>query len=285
MSKSISKRTAIAAAALAGAALMVGTGGVQAAPFLQIMAQPGSEEVTGDPGGTNYNVGPGTLNGPGLPSAGGGWPNTTPKPAPNGNGFAADPSFPGVGMTGFHTSYLWLSEDANVTFQFMGKGNATQSNSFLVNGIELFRGNTTTACPMLGGLAPTCDKLTGGPLAQNQYTFFFDVADGGGYVPFQYIADIPGNRVTLSNDGSGNFDPHTANQPGYMLGVDPYQATGPYQTRGNVVYAGLSDRPAAGDHDFQDMGVRISVPEPGGVALVLAALLGLTITQRRGKRS
>ena len=63
-------------------------------------------------------------------------------------------------------------------------------------------------------------------------------------------------------------NPITGSYPGYMLAVDPYLATGLYQTQGKAVFAGLTDRPreyANGvllDHDYQDMGVRISVMHP-----------------------
>jgi hypothetical protein len=290
MTKSISRPRATAAAALAAAAWMA-AGAVQAAPYLEIVGADKQQEVTGDPGGTNYNVPAGTLNGPGLPTALGNWPDT----APNGNGFAQDSSFNNsVGISGYHTAYLFLSESANVTFQFMGKGDASQANTFLLDrnsdgdyadaGERMFLGGTTTACPMLGGKTPVCDQTAGGFAVQNQYTAFVNVAAGGDRIKFAYLT---GNGVLLENSGAGNGnpDPHTSQLPGYFLGMDPYLATAPYQTRGNAVYAGLTDLPDPGDHDFQDLGVRISVvPEPGSMALVLAACLGLAVSQRRNRR-
>jgi hypothetical protein len=52
------------------------------------------------------------------------------------------------------------------------------------------------------------------------------------------------------------------------------------------IHAGLTDRHGeTGDHDFQDFGVRISViPEPGSIALIGAALVGLAgLRPRRAK--
>jgi hypothetical protein len=107
---------------------------------------------------------------------------------------------------------------------------------------------------------------------QNLYTFDLPA----GFVPFQFRTGL---GIILDNTGAGlgNPDPHSQNQPGYFLGMDPYLATGTYQAAGSAFYAALSDLPASGDHDFQDMGVRISVvPEPAtygaGLVIVVAGL-------------
>jgi hypothetical protein len=68
------------------------------------------------------------------------------------------------------------------------------------------------------------------------------------------------------------------------LGIDPYVATTTFQAEGRVAFAGLTDRHGElGDHDFQDMGVRISVetPEPGTLALLGVALSGLAVARKR----
>ncbi|MCV2355622.1 PEP-CTERM sorting domain-containing protein [Paucibacter sp. B2R-40] len=283
--KPLKFKLTMAAGTMLGLMTMSGMGmggAVMAAPILTIVdaannpaSNPAHKEVTGDPGGTNYGVGYGTFNGPGLPSAGAGWPG--------GPGFAPDPSFGGsMGTTGWHASYLNVSKDADVTFQFMGKGDATSTNHFyvdatddnIVNYVELFRGGVTTSCAMFGGTTPSCDKknVAGG----NEFTFSLKA----GRISFAYMT---GSGVLLENSGAGNGNPDTApgQLPGYFLGVDPYQAAGQYQTSGSSVYAGLTDAPAASDHDFQDMGVRISVvPEPSGIALAFAGLAGLAYSRR-----
>ncbi len=276
------KLTKIASVVL-GAVVAMGAAGVaNASALLQIVgATANNQEVIGDPGGTAYPYAGGPGPGAGVPSSA--W---TPPPGP---GFAPDPSFGNVlGTSGYHSSYLNLTESANVTFQFMGGGNSSLQNHFWLNPgtgyIDLFQdshGGVTNPCPVLpGATAPTCDKLVGGPLGQNQYTFFLSA----GLIAFQFITGAP-NNVILDNlgVGNGNPDPHdlTKNLPGYFLGVDPYLATGQFDTSGRVVYAGLSDLPASGDHDFQDMGVRVSVPEPGSIFLIGIGMVGLAFGRRK----
>lgn len=110
----------------------------QAVPMLQIVGSgggapdPANAEAIGDPGGTLYTNAP-TPNasaGPGMPTALGGWPI--------GPGLAPDSGFNNsLGISGWDASYLKLAGlgtgSTNITFQFMGKGNAritTCSNSF-----------------------------------------------------------------------------------------------------------------------------------------------------------
>ncbi len=283
-------RTVLASAVLGMAAALGAAGTAGAAPTLQIIG--GSQEAIGDAGGTTYpvsnNVG---TSGAGLPTAAAGWPNTLTTPA----GFAPDSSIGGArGISGYVLSYLSLTEAATVRFQFMGEGNASNNNSFWVdqnqNGIyetnnsngfneNLFNGNATNACGAAGSAVPVISCTAG----YNQ----FDIALSAGLVKFRYDIN-QGSTYLTNNVAGGNEQPAVA---GYFLGVDPYLASGTFERSGTVVYAGLTDgpfTPGAGgaDHDFQDMGVRISVvPEPGGLALVMAAFGGLALTQRRGKSS
>jgi hypothetical protein len=291
---------------MSAASLMLGLAGVaNAVPLLQILDAPGGAgrlppvntpctlnapgynecEVTGDAGGSIYpwanpNVPGGT--GAGIPSdvagSGGGgigWPI--------GPGFATDGSFNNaLGTSGWHNSFLNLTQSANVTFQYMGAGDSANHNQFevYVGGawIQLFDNNLTAPCAVApnGATAPTaCVK---GSTA----THFFQ----GGLLPFRYLASIG----TANADTFVNFDPDTGlsdnpdpndNRGGYFLGVDPYLAGGPFENIGSVVYAGLTDLPSPGDHDYQDLGVRISVPEPGSIFLLGAGLMGLGFSQRK----
>ena len=274
---------ATAAATLA----MTVTSVASAAALLTIVnTDPGRQEHTGDPGGSVYPSNNGTPPGPGVPwqvpnpagAAGAGWPT--------GPGMSVDSSFPpgcpgsgpcNVGTSGWYGAYLQLNQAANVTFQYMGKGNSSLANTFQIDDPSDGLGNWITLFPGNGGpcgaagAAPVTPTCTAG---SNEFTY----ALPAGYLPFRFVT---GNSVTLTNDGTGN-PTNILQSPSYFLGVDPYLATIPHQLSGQAVYAGLSDLPGSGDHDFQDLGVRIStVPEPGTMALLGLVMGGVALRSRR----
>ena len=227
-------------------------------------------EVIGDAGGTNYNN-PSAAGGAGiglptasLPTGGANWPNS-----PN---LAMDASFGNLlGIQGYHASYLNLTEAANITFEFLGKGDAGNHNQFeisLDSGATwqlVFDNNTSTTCDKNGNCGATGKK-----------SFFFNA----GFIDFRYLASIGTANADTFTNGSDNPDPHTT-RGGYFLGCDPYGATFDLHNCGNVAYAGLTDLPGTGDHDFQDLGVRITVPEPGTMLLLGSGLMGFAAMRRR----
>jgi len=234
-------------------------------------------EAIGDPGGGNYAnpATPGASAGVGLPTVLGGWPDP-------GASFQPDPSFGGArGISGYDGSYLNLTQGGNVTFQFFGRGDATDHDVFQINtgaGFTTIWDNQSA----LNGTCGTSGTSLNCPFAGSQQTFFFNA----GLIAFRYInLTTPG---TVTNDGTSNLHDNP-NGPAFFLGADPYLTSSAFSCAGpndscSAVYAGFTDRPAGGpgsDHDYEDLGVRVSVPEPGTMLLLGSGLMGFAAMRRR----
>lgn len=288
------------------------TGTAQAAPEFQIVGIGGgtpsaNAESIGDNGGTTYPSAPnaGAFNGAGLPTAQGSWPNNFPAPGTNPPGFAIDTGLPPgggkYGISGFDASYLRLTEPGTVTFQFMGKGDATDRDQF-----QLFLGGSwvpiwdnKSASNGTCGAAGVSTPVITCSFAGSSVSYNFPA----GYIPFRFVnlTTPPGGAIATNDGTTGNPSPDKPpypSGPGYFLGVDPYLATGQYDTTGQVVYAGFTDRgftaAGVGDHDYEDLIVRMSVS--GGTTaiptlsewsmIILSSLLalGALLTLRRQRQ-
>jgi len=224
------------------------------------LAPNGVAETIGDPGGTNH-ANPATAGasaGVGMPTAQGGWPNSA--------NFGSDSSFGGAkGISGWDGSSLILDQAGWVTFQFTGKGDATDHDQFLLNGAVIWDNQSSSngTCGA-NGSALNC------VFPKSEQTFFLNA----GHIDFGYLNVTTGKSV--HNDETNIHD--NLNGPAFFLGVDPYLGSG---LSGLAVYAGFTDLPADGDHDYEDLGVRIStVPEPSSLMLLILGILGFNALRR-----
>ncbi len=201
-----------------------------------------------------------------MPTIRGGWPNAASFDEDHTNPWGCTPTVDcWIGISGYDASYLRLTEPGRVTFQFMGKGDASDNNQFqlYMNGAWVTVWDNQSASNGTCGASgnpPAIDCSTDGS------TVSFNIQ--AGYIPFRFVnLTTPTGGAIATNDGTGGNPspdkPPYPSGPGFFLGMDPYQATGQYDTTGQVVYAGFTDRgftaPGSGDHDYEDLVVRMSV--------------------------
>lgn len=271
----------ILASAVVGVFALSGAISVASANSLTIVDTAGIAvaENIGDPGGTHYPSvpTPGASAGSGLPTALGGWPIDT--------GFGPDPSFPpgggALGIAGWDGAYLALEHAGDVTFQNLGHGDATNHDIFQVftagSWLTIFDNTTSPVTGASGTPTPLYTDALG-----SSYTAFF----GAGLIPFRFEnLTTPGSAV---NDGINNPRAEDGVSPGYFLGIDPYLSNTVYPSvdhTGAAAFAGFTDLKGPGDHDYEDLVVRVSVPEPGSLMLLMLGLLGFGALRRRSAAS
>jgi hypothetical protein len=147
-----------------------------------------------------------------------------------------------------------------------GHGNATYLNEFWVGANKAAAEAAGTvfcnfACGFNPGNAP------------------FTLSLGAGAIPFGFTFDQSGANSTLLNgqvnDPAGATLVTTATN---FFGLPQPEHAGP----NSLAYIGLADHDyPEGDHDFQDLTVQVSVPEPESVALLGAGLAGIGLLRRR----
>jgi hypothetical protein len=98
-------------------------------------------------------------------------------------------------------------------------------------------------------------------------SFVYTVAAAGD-LPFTYANLTTGYSISnsaVAPSGQLNFG---------FYGVKPWSA-----------YIGLADLPYPGDHDFQDLGIRVSIPESPAWAMMLVGFAGLGYAAFRSGRA
>jgi len=169
-----------------------------------------------------------------------------------------------------------------VTFQFLGKGDSSLQNLFQIFDADAniwvtkwdSKSATNGTTGVSGLITPIYTDAPG-----SSFTQFFKA----GLIGFRFeTIGANGLIADVSNDGFSNIHDNPIG-PHFFLGVDPYLATGKFDNSGSAVFAGLTDQGfvTAGDHDYEDLVVRISVPEPGILALLMAGLLSFGVLRRR----
>jgi hypothetical protein len=205
----------------------------------------------------------GTTAGSTFPSLG-----AAPGNDPGANGdMSVGASEPGTspftaGTPGYVSSYLNLTQAANLIFTLIGDGDAAYNNKFCVG----------ASC------------LT---LHLNPYGTSFVVNNvAAGLIPFSFSTGAT-TPQTVANDGTSNS--YSTSGPDFM--ITDFSTTSLTATSMDL---GLSDAGSTsdycsstgtrGDCDFQDMRVRVTVPEPDTIFLIGIGLLGLRFASRRGKQ-
>ena len=195
----------------------------------------------------------------------------------NGIVDAADPETQSAGGPGFPLNTWGYQHDAQLRtqhagvyrFTYLGSGDSVDTNTFTI-GTNVF----TTVGP--GGLGAGSTAVG----------TFFDLALGADVlIGFTYE-----NLSTPCSISNGGTSTPVAQQCHYLVALaNSPDMNSPALGPQDVAYIGFSDRPGVdfpdvGDHDFQDLTVRVEhIPEPASLGLLGGGVIGLAVAWRRSR--
>ena len=184
-----------------------------------------------------------------------------------------------VGQTGYivnDTAPNIVAGAHDYLFTYLGAGDSQDHNMFqvIVGGVPVgtFCSQADASCTPSGRSAGQASQVGDS----------FDVDLAADDIPFEYTNITTG--CTLGNSSTTNAGPGGCADYFVSLDDSTATPglTGPSQPFG---YIGLTDLQYPGDHDFQDLGVLVTeVPEPASMALFGSALLGMGFRHRRNKK-
>lgn len=180
------------------------------------------------------------------------------------------------GMTGFSTLIAsgtapnLMLTPGTYDFTYVGSGNATNHDTFTIPGSGGFTfDNQSTA------LGTTFQYTV---TSASSLSFIYANLTAGTSISSGAVNPTSNLSYGLFMQGSTGCTTATPGNGYSCPGGSP--STGP----GPVAYIGLADLPVGTDHDFQDLGIRVAVPEPATWALMLLGFGGLGAVLRGQRR-